>query len=86
MVTTGAIAALQHQPADIRVLIWIKAPRDADALEREVETLNTFEFGPNQCIIFVRTFNSLHCVRPMTGKGSQAMRRSLTINIETQDL
>jgi hypothetical protein len=25
-------------------------------------------------------------VRPMTGKGSQAMRRSLTINIETQDL
>jgi hypothetical protein len=52
----------------------------------EVETLNTFEFGPNQCVIFVRTFNSLHCVRPMTGKGSKVIRRSLTINIETQDL
>jgi hypothetical protein len=52
----------------------------------EVETLNTFEFGPNQCVIFVRTFNSLHCVRPLQGKGSKALRRSLTINIETQDL
>ncbi len=52
----------------------------------EVETLNTFEFGPNQCVIFVRTFNSLHCVRPLRGKGSKALRRSLTINIETQDL
>ena len=52
----------------------------------EVETLNTFEFGSNQCVIFVRTFNSLHCVRPLRGEGSNALRRSLTINIETQDL
>ncbi len=52
----------------------------------EVETLNTFEFGSNQCVIFVRTFNSLHCVRPLRGEGSKALRRSLTINIETQDL
>lgn len=52
----------------------------------EVEPLRTFEFGPNQGVIFVRTFNSLHCVRPMTGKGSKAMRRTLTINIERQEL
>jgi hypothetical protein len=48
----------------------------------EAERLDTFEFAPNQCIVFVKTFNSLHCVRPMTGKGSTAMRRTLTINIE----
>jgi hypothetical protein len=52
----------------------------------EVETLDTFEFGPNQCAIFVRTFNSLHCVRPLQGKGNKALRRSVTINIETQHL
>jgi hypothetical protein len=51
----------------------------------EIEPLHTFEFGPNQCVIFVKTFNSLHCVRPMTGIGSQAMRRTLTINIEKQE-
>ena len=51
----------------------------------EVETLNTFEFGPNQCVIFARSFNSLHCVRPITAKGSKAMRRSITINIEKQE-
>ncbi len=51
----------------------------------EAECLHTFEFGPNQCVIFVKTFNSLHCVRPMTGNGSDAMRRTLTINIERQD-
>lgn len=33
-------------------------------------------------VLFVRTFNSWHSVRPMQGTGSSAMRRSLTINIE----
>ncbi len=48
----------------------------------DMETLETFEFEPNQCVLFVKTFNSWHCVRPMHGpKG--AMRRTLTINIET---
>ena len=51
----------------------------------EVETLKTFDFNPNQVVLFVKTFNSLHCVRPMTGNGSQAMRRTLTINIEKQE-
>ena len=36
----------------------------------------------NQAVMFVRTFNSWHSVRPMLGTGSPAMRRSLTINIE----
>ena len=47
----------------------------------EVETLKVFEFRPNQAVIFVKTFNSLHGVRPMTGHGSDLMRRTLTINI-----
>jgi len=48
----------------------------------DVEVIDTFEFTPNQSVIFVKTFNSLHSVRPMTGRGSRAMRRTFTINIE----
>jgi hypothetical protein len=49
----------------------------------EMEVLETFPFEPNQAVVFVKTFNSWHSVRPMLGKGSPAMRRTLTINIET---
>ncbi len=49
----------------------------------EVEVVDTFEFTPNQAVIFVKTFNSLHSVRPMQGHGSKAMRQTLTINIES---
>lgn len=48
----------------------------------DVETLHTFEYRPNQCVIFIKTFNSLHAVRPMAGKGTGLMRKTLTINIE----
>jgi hypothetical protein len=46
----------------------------------DVEVIRTTPFVPNQCVVFVKTFNSLHSVRPMTGP--KAMRRTLTINIE----
>ncbi len=46
-----------------------------------VDTLHTFAFEPNQCVTFVKTFNSLHCVHPMTGPEG-ALRKTLTINIE----
>jgi hypothetical protein len=49
----------------------------------EVEVLDTFAFEPNQAVIFVKTFNSWHSVRPMTGPDPKIMRRTLTINIET---
>lgn len=70
-----------------------RAKNDRDAFNQtnryipfdEVEPLHTFDFKPNQSVIFIKTFNSLHCVRPMTGNGSQAMRRTLTINIEKQE-
>ena len=53
---------------------------DADNVLREA--LDCYEFTPNQVVVFVKTFNSWHCVRPMTGHGSPAMRKTLTINIE----
>jgi hypothetical protein len=48
----------------------------------DVETLTTFEYSPNNCVIFIKTFNSLHGVRPMTAPGHDLMRKTLTINIE----
>ena len=47
----------------------------------EVEVLHTYAFEPNQCVIFVKTFNSLHSVRPIHAP-PHALRKSLTINIE----
>ncbi len=50
----------------------------------DMEVLDTYDFTPNQAVIFVKTFNSWHSVRPMTGQGSPAMRKTLTINIEAR--
>ena len=48
----------------------------------EIETLSEFAFVPNQCVIFVKTFNSWHTVRPMRAPNDQFMRKTLTVNIE----
>lgn len=50
----------------------------------DVETIDTFDFRPNQVIVFVKTFNSWHSVRPMTGTVPDQLRKTLTINIETE--
>jgi hypothetical protein len=50
-----------------------------------VEVLDTIPFVPNQCIVFVKTFNSLHSVRTMRESGSPALRKSVTIVIERQE-
>lgn len=50
----------------------------------DMEILDTYPFQPNQAVMFVKTFNSWHSVRPMTGTGSKAMRKTLTINIEAR--
>ena len=50
----------------------------------DMEILDTYPFQPNQAVMFVKTFNSWHSVRPMTGMGSKAMRKTLTINIEAR--
>lgn len=47
-----------------------------------MNVLDTFAFEPNQAIVFVKTFNSWHAVRPITAGDGQSLRRTLTINIE----
>ncbi|SUS08241.1 conserved hypothetical protein [uncultured Defluviicoccus sp.] len=49
----------------------------------EVEMIDVFPFTANQAVVFIKTFNSWHSVRPMTGAGTDALRKTLTINIET---
>jgi hypothetical protein len=68
-----------NRPKDPR-LYYNELNRQAEFDEMEV--LETFPFEPNQAVVFVKTFNSWHSVRPMTGRGSPAMRKTLTINIE----
>lgn len=47
----------------------------------DCERIRSYAFVPNQCIFFVKTFNSLHSVAPMQGPAG-VMRRTLTVNIE----
>jgi hypothetical protein len=47
----------------------------------EVESFEQMPFEPNQCVFFIKTFNSFHSVPPMTGPEG-TMRRTLTLNIE----
>lgn len=47
-----------------------------------VHTLHTFEFNPNQCLLFVKTDNSWHAVAPMKGPSAEITRKTITINIE----
>jgi hypothetical protein len=50
----------------------------------DVAVIDSFAFEPNQCVIFIKTFNSLHAVRAMRGPAG-ALRRTLTINIESTE-
>jgi hypothetical protein len=50
----------------------------------QMETVSTFPFEPNQCVVFIKTFNSWHSVSPLKGTGSKIMRKTLTVNIETK--
>lgn len=51
----------------------------------KVEVFDTVPFVPNQCVLFVKTFNALHSVRKMRVKGSVALRKTVTIVIEQDD-
>jgi len=48
----------------------------------KIEVIDTVPFVPNQCTVFVKTFNSLHSVRKMNQAGSDALRKTVTIVIE----
>ena len=43
---------------------------------------HSYPYAPNQGLVFVKTHNSWHSVRPMTGKEDGSLRRTLTINVE----
>jgi hypothetical protein len=47
----------------------------------QMDVVDSLVFGPNRALVFVRTYNSWHSVRPMTAKGSKAMRRTVTVNL-----
>ena len=48
----------------------------------DMEKVDGYAFTPNQAVVFVKTYNSWHSVRPMLGQGSDAKRKTLIINIE----
>lgn len=48
-----------------------------------MDILKTYDYGPNQAIIFIKTHNSWHQVSPIKGDGTGPLRRTLTINFET---
>jgi len=48
----------------------------------DIEVIENIPFVPNQCIMFVKTFNSLHSVRRMTESGSDLLRKTVTIVIK----
>lgn len=50
----------------------------------EVKAIDEMEFKKNSSTIFIKTFNSLHCVFPMKGPMDR-LRKSLTINIELKN-
>lgn len=47
----------------------------------DMDIVDTYAYRPNQGVLFVKTFNSWHSVRPMLGNDQSAMRKSLIINI-----
>jgi len=49
----------------------------------DMEVLDTFEFMPNSGVIFIKTFNSWHSVRPMNSTDPELMRRNVIINIKS---
>jgi hypothetical protein len=48
----------------------------------EVDVLKSFDFEPNQCILFIKTYNSWHQVAPINAPPGAPLRKTLTVNIE----
>jgi hypothetical protein len=48
----------------------------------KVDLVRAYDFRPNQCITFIKTYNSWHQVAPLSAPAGSPERRTLTINIE----
>lgn len=68
-----------NRPKDMR---FVYNQLNRQARFEEMDVIGTFDFEPNQAVIFIKTFNSWHSVRPMTGDDPNKMRKTLIINIE----
>ncbi len=69
-----------NRPRDLR-LAYNQLNRQAGF--EDMEVLDTFEFLPNSGVIFIKTFNSWHSVRPMQSTDPELMRRNIIINIKS---
>ena len=47
----------------------------------DMDVASSLAFEANRALVFVRTHDSWHSVRPMTARGSDAMRRTVTVSI-----
>jgi Protein of unknown function DUF115/Methyltransferase domain len=54
---------------------------DYQAPEDALTLVHTYPYQPNQCVVFVKTPQSWHTVRPLTGPAGQ-WRKTVTINLE----
>jgi hypothetical protein len=63
-----------------RTLIFNRANRYLEF--EQVDIVRSYEFNPNQCILFIKTYNSWHQVAPIHAPPGAPMRKTLTINIE----
>lgn len=50
----------------------------------DMDVLKTYPFLPNQCVLFIKTYNSWHQVRPIQAPKGAPFRKTLTINIESR--
>ena len=51
----------------------------------EMDVLHTYPFTPNQCVVFVKTFNSWHSVAPMHGPAGRCVALSPSISRPSHD-
>ncbi len=47
-----------------------------------VDIVHSYPFNANQCILFIKTYNSWHQVAPINGPKEAPARKTLTINID----
>ena len=50
----------------------------------DVDILRSCDFTPDQCVIFVKTFNSWHSVAPMRCDSASALHKTLTVNVDAR--
>lgn len=55
--------------------------RDYQEPRKSFDLVMQYPYAPNQCVIFIKTFNSWHAVGPIDGPPGR-WRRTITLNIE----